>query len=78
MRMRMEYWILTSKNSAKLKRYYFHAEFLEVRYYDKTCTYHICPSGENFLLDILNFTLWKELYHLVLERVASNYDTTVL
>ena len=33
MRMRMECWILTSKNLAKLKQYYyFYAEFLEVRY----------------------------------------------
>ena len=34
MHAQMEYWTLTSKNSAKLKRdYYFHAEFLEeVRY----------------------------------------------
>ena len=34
MHAQMECWILTSKNSAKLKQYYFHAEFLEeVRYY---------------------------------------------
>ena len=33
MHARMECWILTSKNSAKLKQYYyFHAEFLEERY----------------------------------------------
>ena len=32
---RMECRILTSKNWAKLKQYYFHAEFLEeVRYYN--------------------------------------------
>ena len=35
MRARMECWILTSKNFAKLKQYYYlHAEFLEeVQYY---------------------------------------------
>ena len=34
MRVRMEHWVLTSKNSTKLKQYYyFRAEFLEeIRY----------------------------------------------
>ena len=39
MRMQMEYWILTSKNSAKLKQYYyFHAEFLEEIPYGTSAT----------------------------------------
>ena len=50
MRMRMECWILISKNSAKLKEYYYYqAEFLEVQYQLRDSFYKI-PSFEKYMI----------------------------
>ena len=49
MHARKEYWILTPKNSAKHKQYYyFHAEFLEEVRYDDLITEILHKNYEKF------------------------------